>query len=125
MTNSRILKRNRLGFVHEEIGEVEETLLPQSSRPQDTSWQWPTNVNTPFKYGYYIQRLHRQRGLKMVFPVEAFQRFASKHKALGFEQLTRAAALAANYSHHPFSPKHIERFLEEVPSNQVLPQVLF
>ena len=125
MTNSRLLKRNRLGFQQGEEGEVSEVGLPQFVLPQDIRWQWPTHVNTSFKYAYYVRRLHFQKGHEMVVPVEAFQRFAKKHKHLGFERLTRAAAMAANYSRHGFSPKHIERFLDKVPSGQVLPQTLF
>lgn len=123
--SSRILRRHRGGFERSEVGEVEETGLPQTALPQDIRWQWPVYVNTPFKYAYYVRRLHLGKGLEMVVPVEAFQRFASKYKEWGFERLTRAAAMAANYTRHGFSPKHIARFLDKVPSNQVLPQTLF
>lgn len=124
MTSSRILKRNR-GMVRDEIGEVEYIVLPQSCSPLNPAWRWPTWVNTPYRYAFYVERLHKCSGLDMVFPRGVFLKFASANKRLGYERLTRAAALAASRTQHPFSPKHIKRYLEFVPSREVLSVVLY
>lgn len=123
--SSRILARNQGGISGGELGEVTSFVLPQFIKSDNVSWSWPTQVNTPFTYAYYVYRLHKQKGLSPKFPLGAFQRFASRNKTLGFEVLTRAAYMAATRANHPFSPKFIAKFLDHVPSKQVVAHALF
>ena len=122
--SSRILKRNQRIFEHEvKGGEIQP--IPTPSDPRNPKWRWPLNVNNPVKYANYVARLHMLAGFEMKYPKGAFVRFASKNWYLGRERLIRAACLASQLSRHPFSPKFIEKFLDEVPSAQGVTKQIF
>lgn len=88
--------------------------------PWDEKWEWPKGVNTPYRYGQFVRQLQEWKGHENKFPIYVFSAFASQNKHLGYECLTRAACMATLLSQHPFSHKHIEKFLDQVPESQKL-----
>ena len=111
--SSRILARNKRGLSFVVGGDVVES--PPLLDPTRPEWVWPNHVNNPFKYGWYIRRLHKSRGLSMALPVGAYMRFAGANWGLGAEFLCRAAQLAALRANHPFSPIFIKKQFPEIP----------
>ena len=122
--SSRILKRNQRGFVQEvDCGDTNP--IPATTDPMNPNWEWPRWVNNPMRYANYVERLHRLAGLEMKYPKGAFMRFASTHWEDGRERLVRAACVAAQRARHPFSPKFIKQFIDEVPFSGVIVKDLF
>ena len=118
--SSRILGRNARGFDCK-VEECVPTNVPQPCDPRRPEWQWPSQVNNPFRFAAYVRRLHEMCGLSFVFPFGAYQRFAGKlWKSEGPEVLCRAAYLAALRANHSFSPKFINAQIEEIPHKPTL-----